>query len=248
MTVQIIKGNCLEILPTLEPESFDLVLTYCPYGSTSLPWDRWQTGWPAAARRVLTRTGSMWVFGTTKMFFERAGEFSGWTMAQDVVWEKHNGSGFQADRFRRVHEIACQFYRDDAPWADIYKCPQFTNDATARQVRRKRRPAHTGHIDTGHYVSVDGGPRLARSVMYVRSEHGRAEHPTQKPLGIVEPLLLYSCPPGGLVLDCFAGSGTTGILAERHGRNSVLIEADDEFFEMANRRIGSDGFKFPVPA
>lgn len=190
----------------------------------------------------------MWVFGTAKMFMERAGEFEGWTMAQDVVWEKQNGSGFQADRFRRVHETAYQFYRDDSQWPEIFKCPQFTNDATARRVRRRQQPAHTGQIDAGDYVSIDGGPRLTRSVIYTRSEHGRAEHPTQKPLAIVEPLLLYSCPPGGLVLDCFAGSGTTGILAERHARNSVLIEADDKFFEMANRRIGSDGFKFPVPA
>lgn len=249
MTCRILDGDCREILPTLEPESVDLVLTDPPYGETSLEWDRWQTGWPAHARRVLKRSGSMWVFGSQRMFWDNRADFDGWKFAQDIIWEKHNGSGFHADRFKRVHEIAVQFYRDDAPWADVYKAPQFTNDATARTLRRKRRPTHMGHIEAGAYASEDGGPRLMRSVMYVRSEHGRAEHPTQKPIGIVEPLLLYSCPAGGTVLDCFSGSGTTGIVAARLGRHSILIEAKPEFVALTERRTSSDGFQFlQVPA
>jgi site-specific DNA-methyltransferase (adenine-specific) len=244
MTRRILQGDCREILPTLEPESVDLVLTDPPYGETSLPWDRWQTGWPAQARRVLKRSGSMWVFGSQRMFWDNRADFDGWKFAQDVIWEKQNGSGFHADRFKRVHELALQFYRDDSDWAGVYKAPQFTNDATARVVRRKRRPAHMGNIEIGHYVSEDGGPRLMRSVMYIRSEHGRAEHPTQKPIGIVEPLLLYSCPPGGTVLDCFSGSGTTGIVAARHGRHSILIEAKPEFVTLIERRTSNDGFQF----
>src|SRR3546814_5592817 len=58
-------------------------------------------------------------------------------------------------------------------------------DAVAKQVRRKTRPTHTGDIDLGAYRSEDGGPRLQRSVIDVRSCHGHAEHPTQKPLGII---------------------------------------------------------------
>jgi site-specific DNA-methyltransferase (adenine-specific) len=175
---------------------------------------------------VLKRSGSMWVFGSLRMFLANAGEFSGWRLAQDVIWEKHNGSSFLADRFRRVHETAAHFYRDDVPWSDVYKDPQYSNDATARTIRRKGRPAHLGNIERGSYVSTDGGPRLVRSVIYARSEHGSAIHPTQKPGNIIEPLLLYSCPRGGVVLDCFAGSGTTGLVAEHHGRDSILIEID----------------------
>ena len=111
---------------------------------------------------------------------------------------------------------------------------------TARAVRRKRRPAHMGHIEASAYVSHDGGPRLMRSVIYCRNEHGRAEHPTQKPIGIVEPLLLYACPPGGAVLDCFAGSGTTGIVAKRHGMSATLIEGDEVFVDVIHRRLLDD--------
>ncbi len=240
MTVTTINGDCREVLGQFPDEHFDCIVTDPPYGETSLEWDRWQAGWPAAVRRVLKRTGSMWVFGSMRMFLNNIGDFAGWKLAQDIVWEKHNGSGFHADRFKRVHENAIQLYRDDASWSAVYKSPQFTPDATARSVRRKKRPTHMGNIEAGHFVSVDGGPRLMRSVIFVRSEHGRAEHPTQKPVGIVEPLLLYACPPGGIVLDCFAGSGTTGVVAARHGMDAVLIEAKTEFAEIAERRVLED--------
>lgn len=240
MTVSILTGDCRDLVPRLADESFDLILTDCPYGETSLTWDRWVSGWPALVRPKLKRTGSMWVFGSSRMFHEHAGEFAGWRFIQDVQWEKQNGSGFHADRFKRVHESAWQFCRDDSRWDEVYKLPQYTNDATARVTRRKTRPTHMGHIEASAYVSHDGGPRLMRSVIYCRNEHGRADHPTQKPIGIVEPLLLYACPPGGAVLDCFAGSGTTGIVAKRHGMSATLIEGDEVFVDVIHRRLLDD--------
>lgn len=240
MNVQIINADFSSVIESIPSGSIDLILTDPPYGETSLQWDKWPTGWPARVLSLLKPTGSMWVFGSTRMFFEHAAEFAGWQLAQDIVWEKHNGSGFHADRFKRVHENALQFYRADAPWERVYKDPQYTPDAVARTVRRKKRPAHMGNIDAAHYVSEDGGPRLTRSVIYCRSEHGRAVHPTQKPLGIVEPLLLYSCPVGGIVLDIFAGSGTTGVAAQRHGRQAILIEGKQEFAEAAKIRLEND--------
>jgi len=156
-------------------------------------------------------------------------EMAAWDFkyAQDIVWQKQNGTGFQNDRFRRVHEHAVQFYR--GAWADVYKDPQFTNDATAKTVRRKTRPTHTGHIDAGHYVSEDGGPRLQTSVIEVANEHGSALHPTQKPLGILAPLIRYSVPPGGLVIDPFMGSGSTGIAAALLGRQFAGCEMNPDY-------------------
>lgn len=106
----------------------------------------------------------------------------------------------------------------------MFKAPQFTNDATARTVRRKARPPHWGDIGPSSYASDDGGPKLMGSVIYARSCHGYAVNETQKPEDIVAPLLQYSVPPGGLVVDCFAGSGTTGAVARKLGRRAILIE------------------------
>ena len=237
----------LEHVSEIGAASVDCVLTDPPYGETSLAWDRWVPNWPRRMLRVLKPSGSMWVFGSQRMFLEHAAEFAGWKLAQDIVWEKHNGTGLFNDRFRRVHETALQLYPADSKWADIYKCPQFTNDAQARTVRKKGRPAQwIGATGETVYRSEDGGPRLARSVMFVRSEHGRAEHPTQKPIGIIEPLLLYSCPPKGIVLDPFAGSGTTALVARRHDRDAIMIELNPEFAAMAQRRLDGDAPLFAV--
>ena len=63
-----------------------------------------------------------------------------------------------------------------------------------------------------------------RSVIPVRSMHGRAIHPTEKPVGILDPLIAYACPPGGLVVDPFAGSGTTLEAPRCPGRQAIGVE------------------------
>jgi site-specific DNA-methyltransferase (adenine-specific) len=240
MTIRILHGDCRDVLADLEAGSVDAGITDPPYGDTSLEWDQRCDGWIPAVARVLKPTASIWVFGSMRflapMFAEM--EANGFRYAQDIVWEKQNGTGFHADRFRRVHEHAVQFYR--GRWADLYREPQVTNDARAKVVRRNTRPTHTGHIEAGHYVSEDGGPRLMRSVLQVRNEHGTAEHPTQKPLHILAPLVRYSVPPGGVVLDCFVGSGSTLLAAKAEGRSAVGIDNRMECVELAQRRITGD--------
>lgn len=239
----ILKGDCLQALNDVPNGTFDCAIVDPPYGETSIPWDKPVRGWTDVLARVIKPTGSMWVFGSMRHFCEayRIGEFSQWKFSHDVIWEKHNGTGLFDDRFRRVHEIAAHFYQCGSKWSDVFKAPQFTNDARARVVRKKGRPAQwIGATGETVYRSEDGGPRLMRSVMYVRSEHGRAEHPTQKPLALVEPLLLYACPKGGKVLDPFAGSGTVGMLAARHGMDCTLVEANPDFWDLIDRRLQGD--------
>lgn len=237
--IQLLLGDMRDRLREVPDQSVDLIFADPPYGQTSLPWDHWLADWPSVVRRVLKPSGSMWCFGTLRMFMQHAGQFSAWKHSHDIVWEKHNGAGFSNDRFRAVHEMAAHFYMRDAQWRDVYKDPQYTNDARARTVRRKERPTHiTGARGPSNYVSIDGGPRLQRSVIYARSEHGRAEHPTQKPIDIIEPLLLYGCPPGGVVLDPFAGAGSSGVAAALNGRRWIGIEVDQKYAEIATRRLG----------
>lgn len=237
--VTILRGDCRETLRGLPEGSVDAVITDPPYGQTSLPWDRFPYGWMAEVSRVLKPTGSVWVFGNLRMFTEHWREFDGWKLAQDIVWEKHNGSSFHADRFRRVHEQAAQFYRGD--WGSVYKGRVVTMDAKARTVRKKSGPQqHMGRLaQETTYVSEDGGPRIMRSVIYARSEHGRAVHPTQKPAAIIAPLIQNACPPGGVVLDPFAGSGTTGGVASWLGRKAILCEAHDEYLSLMPERIAA---------
>lgn len=215
--VTLYHGRAEEVIPSL-PKA-DAVIADPPYAETSLDWDRWPEGWPALAA---TLAPQMWCFGSMRMFFDRAADMKPWRLAQDVVWEKHNGSNSSNDRFRRVHELALHFYQGE--WGALYRQPQYTNDAVAKQVRRKRRPPQWGDIGASTYVSEDGGPRLMSSVIYARSCHGYAVNETQKPEDIVAPLIQYSVPPGGLLVDCFAGSGTALAVARKTGRRAIGIE------------------------
>lgn len=225
-TITLYHGDALDVLRALS-EAHEwcpfaaAVLTDPPYNETYLEWDRWPDGWVEAAARVANQ---MWCFGSLRMFMERAPElFRTWKLAQDLIWEKHNGSNSANDRFRRMHEQPVHFYRGE--WRELYKEPQFTNDAVQKSVRRsKNRTAQWGDIGQSAYASEDGGPLLQGSVIYARSCHGYAVNETQKPEEIVAPLLKYSVPPGGLVIDCFAGSGTTGAVARKLGRRAILIE------------------------
>jgi len=233
-------GDCREVLPTLPAGFADCSIVDPPYGDTSLDWDDICPGWVGHVSRALKPVASIWVFGSMRFM---AGMFAdmaehGFKYSQDIVWEKQNGTSFHNDRFRRVHEHVVMFYR--GAWADIHHKTQFTNDARAKVVRRKARPAHTGNIGAGHYVSEDGGPRLMRSVVQVRNEHGRAIHPTQKPLELLLPLIRYSCPPGGTVLDPFAGSGSTGAAAAIEHRGFVLIEKDKGIADSAQQRLDNE--------
>lgn len=242
MTVRIIEGDCRDVLCALPRASFDCCITDPPYGDTSLNWDVRCVGWIKPLADALKPNASIWVFGSMRflapLFADMAAH--GFRYSQDIVWKKQNGSGFHADRFRRVHEHIVMFYRGD--WRDVYHDPQFTNDATARTVRRKKRPTHTGHIEASHYVSEDGGPRHVTSVIECRNEHGRAIHPTQKPVDLLLYLVRYSCPPGGSVLDTFAGSGSTGVAAHVAERDATLIEIDPTHAAAMRARVGGDLF------
>jgi site-specific DNA-methyltransferase (adenine-specific) len=236
-SVTLYHGDWRELI---EPDfRADLILTDPPYGETSLEWDRWPTGWVSLAAR---HADSMWCFGSMRMFLDQRDEFRDWKLSQDVVWEKHNGSGFHADRFRRVHEFATHWYRGD--WSEIHHAPPTVDAAVKRTRRSKRRPTHTGNIDATPYVSHDGGPLLMTSVMYAPSMHGRAINETEKPVPILEPLIAYGCPVGGTVLDFYAGSSATLVAARNLGRKAVGYEKRESQCEQAAKRLAQGVLDF----
>jgi site-specific DNA-methyltransferase (adenine-specific) len=249
--LQLYCGDMREILPELGVQA-DLVLADPPYAETTLDWDRWPDGWLKVAA---AHSRSMWCFGSQRMFFDHLDEFrADWTLSQDVVghdedgapvhsdvnvvWEKHNGSGFANDRFKRVHEHALHWYR--GPWRDSYhQTPRERGNPSKRTgVNRKRPTPHTGKTVPSQYA--DDGTRLMRSVIKVRSMHGlNPINETEKPLGIIEPLLHYGCPPGGLVIDPMAGSCVVLEAARLMGLRAIAIERRESQCEAAVRRLSA---------
>lgn len=230
--VQLYHGDCRDVLPRLGLRP-DCAMADPPYGETSLAWDRWPDGWP---QTIAGSVASMWCFGSMRMFLDRRDEFDMWKFGQDVVWQKQNGSAFHTDRFKRVHECVTHWYR--GPWAATYhevpREPYF--GANVKVITAKRdRGYHLG--DAKKNTHVAGSDRMKTSVLQVRNMQGRALHPTEKPAAVLSPLIEYACPPGGLVLDPFAGSGSTAVAARLLGRRAVLIEADERYCEVIARRL-----------
>ena len=99
---------------------------------------------------------------------------------------------------------------------------------------------HAQRPEAPHRSWTDDGTRLMTSVLDVRSMHRNGGiHPTEKPLGLLDPLIRYGCPVGGLVLDPFAGSGSTLDAARQAGRRATGIEADERYCEAAARRLSA---------
>ena len=234
--VTIYLGDCRKVLPLIMIQGVtkgcDAIITDPPYGDTSLDWDRKVDGW----LREIPLVPQLWCFGSMRFFLEHGHDFTEehWKYGQEIVWEKHNGSGFHADRFKRVHEFAVHWYRGE--WKKLHLEPITTDGhRRVRATRPRNGTPHTGDVEPSPY---DSTIRLERSVLQVRSEHGRAVHPTQKPLGILSPLIRYSVTRGGLVLDPFMGSGSTLLAARQLGRRAIGIEEREDYCEAAVQRLG----------
>ena len=235
-SVTLYHGDWRELIP--EDFTADLILTDPPYGETSLAWDKWPTGWPTLAAR---HSRSMWCFGSMRMFLDQRDEFTDWRLSQDVVWEKHNGSGFATDRFKRVHEFATHWYRGE--WADVHHdTPRVPGGSGNKSVRKRGLTPHTGEIGNTGYV--DDGHRLVRSVIYQPSMQQRAINETEKPVPLLEPLIHYGCPVGGTVLDLFAGSAAVLVAARNLGRKGVGYEVREKQCESAARRLSQGVLDF----
>jgi modification methylase len=243
----IVHGDCVEVTAAMPPACVDMVFADPPYNlqlkhalyrpdmsmvdGVDDEWDQFESfaaydtftrAWLAAVRRVLKPTGTLWVIGTYHNI-HRVGvamQDLGFWLLNDVTWIKTNPMpNFAGVRMCNAQETLI--------WAAMGEKSGYTfNHHTAKRY------ADGKQLRSDWYLPLcTGAERLADG-------EGKV-HSTQKPEALVERTIAVCTRPGDLVLDPFAGSGTTPAVARRMGRRYIGIEREAQYLEAARARVAA---------
>jgi site-specific DNA-methyltransferase (adenine-specific) len=224
--------------------SIDLIVADPPYGlgkdygndSDMLSGDaflEWTYRWLSLAIPKLKPSGSLYIFCTWQyspelfVFLKRR-----LLMINEIVWDRRVPSmGGTTRKFTSVHDnigyfaVSKDYYFDLDPVRIPY-------DAETKKARSRK------IFEGSKWLELGYNPKDVWSISRLHRQHAeRVDHPTHKPLEIVERMVLASCPPGGRVLDPFMGSGTTAVACARHGRQFTGYEINAEYCAIAEGRI-----------
>jgi modification methylase len=195
-------------------DAWDKFLSFADY-------DRFARAWLAECRRVLKPSGAIWVIGSYHNIFRLgvALQDLGFWLLNDVVWRKTNPMpNFRGKRLTNAHETLIWASRDRR------SRPTFNYDALK-----------AGNDDvqmrSDWLFPICSGPER------LKDDGGRKAHPTQKPEALLHRILIATTNPGDIVLDPFFGTGTTGAVAHRLGRQWIGIERDRDYVRAAAERI-----------
>ena len=248
---RVFGEDALQGLQRIPDGSVDLLLADPPYGLgkdygndsdklDTAAYLRWTEEWIDAALPKLKPNGSLYIFLTWRfspeifvMLKQRM------TMINEIIWDRRVPSmGGGTRRFSSVHDTIGFFARAKDYHFDL-DAIRIPYDAVTKKARSRSIFVGAKWLELGY------NPKDVWSVSRLHREHReRADHPTQKPLEIVERMIKASCPPDGVVLDPFMGSGTTAVAARRCGRNFVGFELNPEYCALIERRLAQlDGKK-----
>ena len=186
-------------------------------------YDTFSRDWLTEARRVLKKTGTLWVIGSYHNIF-RLGTILqdlGFWVLNDVIWLKSNPMpNFRGRRFTNAHEtlIWCSREKNQKKYTFNYQAMKALNDDL--QMRS------------------DWKIPLCRGKERLKI-NGEKAHATQKPEALLQRIILASTNQGELILDPFSGSGTTAAVAKKLNRNFLAIERDPKYIELSRQRLKS---------
>src|SRR6266568_1524188 len=241
--LKIFLGDCLGLLALIPESSVDLVFADPPYflsngGITCHAgkmvsvnkgeWDKsrgpdanhdFNRAWLAACQRVLKQNGTIWVSGTAHIIHSVgfAMQQLGMKLLNDITWVKPNPPP----------NLSCRYF----------------THATETLIWAAKN-AKSRHTFNYSLMKQHAGGKQMKSFWQIpapdRDEKRFGKHPTQKPVALLERILLASSHEGDLVLDPFLGSGTTLLAAFRLHRRSLGCELSLDFLALSLRRICSD--------
>lgn len=241
--VTLYHGDCLEILPSVDAGSADMILCDLPYGTTSNKWD---SQIPLDALwgeylRIGTET-SAFVFTASQPFTSTLVLSNPRLFRHEWIWLKNRGSNF-ANTIRepmKEHESVLVFSR--GKWTYNRQMQSRTGGGAERA---KYGVEHSSKSE--NYREFEGRDRHQISDLRVPSSWQKYNvevglHPTQKPVGLMSYLVRTYSNAGDVILDNCAGSGTSLVAASSEGRSAIGIEMDERYCEIAAKRLSQQAF------
>ncbi|HEY6232817.1 MAG TPA: site-specific DNA-methyltransferase [Pyrinomonadaceae bacterium] len=238
--ITIYHASYEEVLPSLKPNSVDMVPTDPPYATTNLAWDKaidWRFFW-SIVEQICKCYANMVLF-SSGLFTHELIATNRKHFRYELIWEKPMPVGFLSANRRplRAHENILVF--NSSFKRSVYN-PQMT---TGKIHTVGKAGGFSGHYGKFHRLA----PRTTnkwhpRSILRFSKPLGpNSLHPTQKPLALMLWLLRSYSRPRNLVVDPFMGSGTTLLAAKQCGRRAIGVEREEKFCEVAARRLSDDG-------
>ena len=238
--VELIKGDCLEIMKTIESGSIDAIITDPPYGTTQCKWDSvidFDLMWEQL-NRIIKPNGAIVLFGSEP--FSSALRMSNIkNYKYDWIYEKtKSGTGLHAKYMPlKYHEIISVFYKKTPTYNPQMVWNGITdNRKTFNSSLNKKDSVFCQGAKSK--AKKDNGYRYPKSIQkFNNSDKTKSVHPTQKPIALMEYLIKTYTNENETVLDFTMGSGSTGVAAKNLNRKFIGIEQDEKYFEIATERI-----------
>jgi DNA modification methylase len=235
--IQLLHGDCLELMKDIPDKSIDMILCDLPYNTTKMKWDNMIPLEPlwTQYKRVIKSNGAIVLFGREP--FSSKVRLSNEEMYKyDWIWEKSKATNFLFAKQMPLiaHEDIMVFYN---------RLPNYNPQKTKgkpynKGIEKRTKIEAVGKIGNGNLIINESGDRNPRSVIYFRTAESEGKfHPTQKPVALLEYLIKTYTNEGELILDNCMGSGSTCVAAINTNRRFIGIEKDDNYFEIAQKRI-----------
>lgn len=235
--MQLMQGDCLELMPTIPDGSVDMILCDLPYGTTACKWDSvipFEPLWEQY-RRIAKKNAAIVL--TASQPFTTALIASNYEMFKYCwVWDKVKSSQPHLSKIKPMarHEDVCVFGK-----GKIEYYPQMVKKDKPRKAYGAKVSAANEHglglKKMDPYFITHSSPTTIISAS--NADNTGRLHPTQKPVALMEYLIRTYTNEGETVLDNTMGSGTTGVACVNTNRKFIGIERDPDYFAIAERRI-----------
>ena len=246
--IQLFKGDCLDVMDDLIKNNVkvDAIITDLPYGITNANWDEvipFDEMW-CRIKKMVNKNTPIVLFGnqpfTSKLICSNLKGFK-------YVWEwnKKKPANVLSCRYQPLRIIEdIIVFTVSGERANYYPILTIDERDRDKEVRRYFNSQLYGATNYNYKTHKKGNQRYPKNLLEY-SNASRKEftlHPTQKPVALLEYLIRTYTKEDELVLDFTMGSGSTGVACANTNRRFIGIELDDNYFEIAKRRIEECGF------